>query len=231
VLYLEEEDRLAVLVDLAGAPGRCIVFTRTKHRAKALTRKLVAAGVAAVELHGNLAQNARERNLSAFTTGSATTLVATDIAARGIHVDDVRIVIHADPPSEHKAYLHRSGRSGRAGASGTVVTLTSDVQRAEVHALTRRAGVRPTATRISPGHPLLAELAPGERRFRPSVTQASGRSGHRTPASTVTVAPRAGRSASGGHLTGHPQGDGGWASIGAAGRRRPRRPRRSGAAN
>ena len=79
---------------------------------KSLTRKLVAAGVPAVELHGNLAQNARDRNLSAFTAGTATTLVATDIAARGIHVDDVRIVIHADPPAEHKAYLHRSGRTG-----------------------------------------------------------------------------------------------------------------------
>jgi superfamily II DNA/RNA helicase len=195
VLYLDEDDRLAVLVDLTAAPGRSIVFARTKHRAKALTRKLVAAGVAAVELHGNLAQTARDRNLSAFAAGTATTLVATDIAARGIHVDDVRIIIHADPPAEHKAYLHRSGRSGRAGASGTVVTLTTDAQRPDVHEMTRRAGVRPTATRISPGHPLLAELAPGMRRLAsPSMGRpvAPGSS----PSATRARTPRAGQSAS-----------------------------------
>ena len=100
------------------SPGRTIVFTRTKHGAKKLTRQLVSAGVPAVELHGNLAQNARTRNLAAFSDGSADTLVATDIAARGIHVDDVALVIHADPPIEHKAYLHRSGRTARAGADG-----------------------------------------------------------------------------------------------------------------
>jgi superfamily II DNA/RNA helicase len=165
VLYVDEAQRIPVLVDLTAAPGRTIVFTRTKHRAKSLTRTLVAAGIPAVELHGNLAQNARDRNLQAFVTGTATTLVATDIAARGIHVDDVRIVVHADPPSEHKAYLHRSGRTGRAGASGTIVTLSTDAQRQEVHALTRRAGVAATTTRVSLGHPLLAALAPGKRIF------------------------------------------------------------------
>ncbi|MFF4593607.1 DEAD/DEAH box helicase [Amycolatopsis sp. CA-161197] len=165
VLHLEETHRLPVLVDLTAAPGRTLVFTRTKHRAKSLTRKLVASGVPAVELHGNLGQNARTRNLEAFSTGAARTLVATDIAARGIHVDDVTLVIHADPPVEHKAYLHRSGRTARAGASGTVVTLMTDDQIADVRDLTRKAGIRPTTTQIGPGHPLLAELAPGERTF------------------------------------------------------------------
>ena len=193
VLYLNQDEHLAVLIDLTAAPGRSIVFARTKHRAKALTRKLVAAGVAAVELHGNLAQNARDRNLSAFTAGTATTLVATDIAARGIHVDDVRIIIHADPPAEYKAYLHRSGRSGRAGASGTVVTLTTDAQRPDVHELTRRAGVRPTATRISPGHPLLAELAPGERRLSPPpAAHPVAPSGRRSSATRAGATTRAG---------------------------------------
>ncbi|PFG46961.1 superfamily II DNA/RNA helicase [Amycolatopsis sulphurea] len=185
VLHLEETHRLPVLVDLTAAPGRTLVFTRTKHRAKALTRKLVAQGVPAVELHGNLGQNARTRNLTAFSSGTARTLVATDIAARGIHVDDVALVIHADPPVEHKAYLHRSGRTARAGASGTVVTLMTDAQVADVRALTRKAGIKPTTTRIGPAHPLLAELAPGERTFdtsprrpvvdnRPSKVTASG---------------------------------------------------------
>ncbi|MDT8916133.1 DEAD/DEAH box helicase [Amycolatopsis sp. PS_44_ISF1] len=165
VLHLEETHRLPVLVDLTAAPGRTLVFTRTKHRAKTLTRKLVASGVPAVELHGNLGQNARTRNLEAFSSGAAKTLVATDIAARGIHVDDVTLVIHADPPVEHKAYLHRSGRTARAGASGTVITLMTDEQVRDVRDLTRKAGIKPTTTQIGPGHPLLAELAPGERKF------------------------------------------------------------------
>ena len=165
VLHIASEDRLAVLVDLAAAPGRTVVFTRTKHGAKTLARKLTASGVPAVELHGNLAQNARARNLKAFTDGTAMTLVATDIAARGIHVDDVNLVIHADPPAEHKAYLHRSGRTARAGATGTVVTLMTHAQVGDVRDLTRKAGIRPTTTRLAPGHPLLAELAPGDREF------------------------------------------------------------------
>jgi superfamily II DNA/RNA helicase len=191
VLYVDEAHRIPVLVDLTAAPGRTIVFTRTKHRAKSLTRALVAAGIRAVELHGNLAQNARDRNLRAFAAGTVTTLVATDIAARGIHVDDVRIVIHADPPAEHKAYLHRSGRTGRAGASGTIVTLSTDAQRTDVQALTRRAGVAPTVTRVSVGHPLLARLAPGERTFvRPAApTTASGTSIHTPAAGHRSVRP------------------------------------------
>ncbi len=128
VLHVSKEGRLPVLADLTAAPGKTMVFTRTKHGAKALARQLNARGVPTVELHGNLSQNARTRNLSAFGSGTATTLVATDIAARGIHVDDVSLVVHADPPVEHKAYLHRSGRTARAGADGTVVTLMLDAQ-------------------------------------------------------------------------------------------------------
>ncbi|AGL19730.1 DEAD/DEAH box helicase [Actinoplanes sp. N902-109] len=165
VLHVRHDDRFPVLVDLVAAPGRTVVFTRTKRRAKTLTRQLIQAGVPAVELHGNLAQNARNRNLSAFSDGSAQTLVATDIAARGIHVDDVSLVIHADPPVEHKAYLHRSGRTARAGAQGTVITLMTDDQQTDVRDLTRKAGIKPTTTRTRPGDALLTELAPGERSF------------------------------------------------------------------
>ena len=166
VLHVRQEERLAVLADLTSAPGRTLVFTRTKRGAKALTRRLVAGGVPAVELHGDLAQGARTRNLAAFSDGSARTLVATDIAARGIHVDDVALVIHADPPVEHKAYLHRSGRTARAGASGKVVTLMTDSQVDDVRNLTREAGIKPKTTRLSgPSDPFLAELAPGERTF------------------------------------------------------------------
>jgi superfamily II DNA/RNA helicase len=174
VLHVRHDDRLPVLVDLAAAPGRTLMFTRTKRGAKTLTRRLVAAGVSAVELHGNLAQKARDRNLTAFTNGSAKTLVATDIAARGIHVDDVALVVHVDPPTEYKAYLHRSGRTARAGAEGTVVTLMTDDQVSDVRALARQAGIVATTTRLRPGDPLLARLAPGERRFvAPPATEAA----------------------------------------------------------
>lgn len=164
VLHVEREHRLPVLVDLTSAPGRTVVFTRTKNGAKALTRQLNSRGVPAVELHGNLSQNARSRNLDAFHSGRAAALVATDIAARGIHVDDVSLVVHADPPTEHKAYLHRSGRTARAGNAGTVVTLMTSEQARDVRELTRAAGINATTTRIHGAtHPVLAELAPGER--------------------------------------------------------------------
>ena len=164
VLHVSKEHRLPVLVELTSAPGRTMVFTRTKHGAKALTRQLNKSGVTAVELHGNLSQNARTRNMEAFHSGKATALVATDIAARGIHVDDVALVVHADPPVEHKAYLHRSGRTARAGNDGTVITLMTDDQVNDVRTLTRAAGIKPTTTRVDGAkHPILEQLAPGER--------------------------------------------------------------------
>ena len=187
VLHLQREQRLAILVELTSAPGRTVVFTRTKHGAKALAKQLNRSGVPSVELHGNLAQNARTRNLDAFHGGKASTLVATDIAARGIHVDDVSLVVHADPPVEHKAYLHRSGRTARAGADGTVITLMTDEQVRDVRSLARLAGIKPTTTKVpGPGHPILAELAPGERVLVPGgyvpvgapAGSSSGGSGH-----------------------------------------------------
>jgi len=165
VLHVDNGSHLPVILDLTAAPGRKVVFTRTKHRAKKLARQLNASGVPAVELHGNLSQGARTRNMDDFHSGRAQTLVATDIAARGIHVDDVALVIHADPPVEHKAYLHRSGRTARAGNEGTVVTMMLDDQVRDVRDLTRKAGIKPRTTRVALGHPLLTELAPGERSY------------------------------------------------------------------
>ncbi|TWP37595.1 DEAD/DEAH box helicase [Leekyejoonella antrihumi] len=164
VLHIGRDHRVPILVDLTSAPGRTVIFTRTKHGAKALSRQLNSQGVPAIELHGNLSQNARTRNMAAFHDGRANTLVATDVAARGIHVDDVALVIHADPPTEHKAYLHRSGRTARAGAEGTVITLMTDDQVRDVRSLTRAAGIKPTTTRVADTtHPVLRTLAPGER--------------------------------------------------------------------
>ncbi|MEO5982051.1 MAG: DEAD/DEAH box helicase [Pedococcus sp.] len=184
IFHVHRDARLDVLLDLTSAPGRKVVFTRTKHGAKKLAKQLNASGVPAVELHGNLGQGARDRNMAAFHEGKASTLVATDIAARGIHVDDVALVIHADPPVEHKAYLHRSGRTARAGADGTVITLMTDDQVADVRVLTNKAGIRAKTTRLGLGHPMLLEVAPGERvttgalvLTTPPQPSGSGRSG------------------------------------------------------
>jgi superfamily II DNA/RNA helicase len=141
-----ENTRVATVAELVG-DGPSVVFCRTKYRAKTLARKLNSLGVAAVELHGNLSQPQRERNLAAFTSGAAVVLVATDIAARGIHVDAVATVIHADPPAEHTAYLHRSGRTARAGAAGEVVTVVTADQLGDVTKMLRRAKVSVTAER------------------------------------------------------------------------------------
>ncbi|NMA78357.1 MAG: DEAD/DEAH box helicase [Actinomycetales bacterium] len=164
VLEVSSATRFDVLRDLAAAPGRTIMFTRTKYGAKNLARKLSARGVDAVDLHGNLSQNARTRNLEAFGSGTATTMVCTDIAARGIHVDEVALVVHADPPVEHKAYLHRSGRTARAGESGTVITVQTPEQKRDVSDLMRKAGITPTYhPQVQATSPVLTELAPGER--------------------------------------------------------------------
>jgi superfamily II DNA/RNA helicase len=193
VLHIQHDQRVPVLVDLTSAPGRTVVFTRTKHRARSLARQLNANGVPTVDLHGNLSQGARTRNMELFHSGRATTLVATDVAARGIHVDDVALVVHADPPAEHKAYLHRSGRTARAGAEGTVITLMTDDQVREVRTLTRAAGVKATTTRVAGlGDEVLRRLAPGQRTLvagglkpspdaTPSNQRPQGRSGAGRP--------------------------------------------------
>ncbi len=144
---------------LAGGSGRSLVFTRTKHAARRLARQLTASGIPAAELHGDLAQGARERNLASFAAGVVRVIVATDVAARGIHVDGIDLVIHADPPTEHKAYLHRSGRTARAGAAGTVITLQVQAQAADVRALMRKAGVVPLTATVTPGSALLRSIA------------------------------------------------------------------------
>ncbi|MGY1784625.1 DEAD/DEAH box helicase [Geodermatophilus sp. SYSU D00698] len=151
VFQVSAADKAEVVRQLASGLGRSVLFTRTKHQAKKLARQLTAAGTPAVDLHGNLSQNARERNLEAFSTGGTRVLCATDIAARGIHVDDVTLVVHVDPPAEHKAYLHRSGRTARAGAGGTVVTVSTPDQAAEVRTLARQAGITPVVTQVRPG--------------------------------------------------------------------------------
>jgi superfamily II DNA/RNA helicase len=154
-------DKVAVAAELAARPGRTLLFVRTKHRAARLARQLDRAGIRAGALHGNLPQPARTRALAAFAAGTVPVLVATDIAARGIHVDGIDLVVHFDPPAEAKAYLHRSGRTARGGAAGTVVTLVLPEQAAEVAKLHRGAAVT-TAPR-STG----SQLPPSNDRQRP----------------------------------------------------------------
>ena len=222
VLHLAREHRVPVLVDLTSAPGRTVVFTRTKHGAKALARQLNKSGVPTVDLHGNLSQNARTRNMEAFHSGKATTLVATDIAARGIHVDDVALVVHADPPTEHKAYLHRSGRTARAGAAGTVITLMTDEQVRDVRAADPRrrhqahahqdrrcqapdpGPARPRRARPGARRPRAHGLRPGASSTpRPAAARGNGRNrsgggnggGARSGADVVPAAARPSRAA------------------------------------
>ncbi|MGY1662687.1 DEAD/DEAH box helicase [Geodermatophilus sp. SYSU D00705] len=158
VFRVDAADKAQVVKELASGLGRSVLFTRTKHQAKKLAKQLTAAGVPAVDLHGNLSQNARERNLEAFSSGDTRVLCATDIAARGIHVDDVSLVVHVDPPAEHKAYLHRSGRTARAGAGGTVVTIATPDQAGEVRTLARQAGITPQVSVVKPGAREIGEL-------------------------------------------------------------------------
>lgn len=147
-----------LIVELASGAGRRVLFMRTKHHARKLAKTLTDAGIPAVDLHGNLSQNARDRNLAEFSNGDVRVLVATDVAARGVHVDDVELVIHVDPPTEHKAYLHRSGRTARAGSDGTVVTLTLPEQQTDVKKLMKAAGVDVSFERVTASSPIVAEL-------------------------------------------------------------------------
>jgi superfamily II DNA/RNA helicase len=149
----DAEAKKRLVYALASGVERRILFMRTKHHAKKLAKALTQAGIPAVDLHGNLSQAARDRNLEAFSDGKAKVLVATDVAARGVHVDGVSLVIHVDPPAEHKAYLHRSGRTARAGAAGDVVTISLPTQRKDLSDLLSQAkiSVRPqSVTEKSP---------------------------------------------------------------------------------
>lgn len=170
---------------LASGTGRRILFMRTKHQARKLARQLTESGVPAVDLHGNLSQPARDRNLAAFSTGEAQVLVATDIAARGVHIDGIELVVHIDPPVEHKAYLHRSGRTARAGNSGDVVTVVLPEQRKDTDALMRRARIRVTPQEVTVDsaavHAVAGDMAPyrvpAPEKAAPSHPSQSRRSG------------------------------------------------------
>ena len=159
VLTVDPEDRSQVLLRLVQGEGKSLIFTRTKMTAERLSESLTQAGVPAARLHGDLNQNQRNRNLERFVKGAVRVLVATDVAARGIHVDDVALVIQVDPPEEYKTYLHRSGRTGRAGKEGTVITLIPRSRRRRLEDLLRRAEREGIYSEVRPSSELLEQLA------------------------------------------------------------------------
>lgn len=141
VLVVERRDKEPVMAQLAGSGGKVLVFVRTRATAEKYAAVLADYGVAAVALHGDLTQIRRAKHLAELSSGKVDVLVATDVAARGIHIDDVRLVVQADPPDEYKTYLHRSGRTGRAGNRGTVVTLIAPSRRTRMQELLERAEI------------------------------------------------------------------------------------------
>jgi superfamily II DNA/RNA helicase len=158
VLLVDNDAKPRIVTEVAARDGRTILFARTKHGVDRLVKGLRREGVVAGALHGGKAQNARNRAIADFKEGRTPVLVATDVAARGIHIDDVSLVVHVDPPADPKDYLHRAGRTARAGDSGTVVTLVTAPERRDVDRLMRLAGVRATQTEVAPGDAALARI-------------------------------------------------------------------------
>ena len=159
ILILSHEDKVTVATEIAGRPGRTLFFVRTKHGADRLAKQMSRVGVEAAAIHGDRSQNQRQRALDGFTAGHPRVLVATDVAARGIHVDDVDLVVQFDPPNDHKDYLHRSGRTARAGATGMVVALVERGQVRELQKLHDAAGVTAASDEVAAGHHVVREIA------------------------------------------------------------------------
>ncbi|MFJ8078919.1 DEAD/DEAH box helicase [Streptomyces sp. NPDC096176] len=158
LLHVHGTDKHATTVEIAARDGRVIMFLDTKHAVDRLTKDLLAVGVRASALHGGKSQPQRTRALTQFKTGHVTVLVATNVAARGIHVDDLDLVVNIDPPSDHKDYLHRGGRTARAGESGSVVTLVLPNQRREMTRLMADAGISPHIAHVRSGEAELSRI-------------------------------------------------------------------------
>lgn len=158
VFRVTKADKYDVIRELASGLGKRLLFTRTKYQAKKMAKKLVDAGIPAVDLQGNLSQNQRDRHLAAFANGDVRVMVATDVAARGIDVSDVALVVQTEPPEDPKSFLHRSGRTARAGESGDVVTLVLPEQRRDAKLMFQHAGIHATAIDITPKSSELLEL-------------------------------------------------------------------------
>ncbi|TCU44537.1 DEAD/DEAH box helicase [Curtobacterium sp. PhB146] len=159
VLVVEQREKDRVLEELVAGDGKTIVFARTRAYAERLADQFEDAGIRATSLHGDLNQSRRTRNLQLLTSGRVNVLVATDVAARGIHVDDVSLVVQADAPDDYKAYMHRSGRTGRAGKEGTVVTLVPRGRIRKIEGILERAEIAADLVQAAPGDGIVSELA------------------------------------------------------------------------
>jgi superfamily II DNA/RNA helicase len=189
---LPHESKFGVVSEIASRPGRSLLFVRTKHGAERLAKQLRGVGVAADALHGGRTQSQRNRALDAFKDGSVPVLVATDVAARGIHVDDVSLVLHVDPPADPKDYLHRSGRTARAGESGIVVVLATPAEERDVRTMLTQAGVRPEQRDAVIGDAAVASIT-GARRPSGAPLAAHAPSKPHQPAVKVGPSGRARR--------------------------------------
>ncbi|MFJ9807580.1 DEAD/DEAH box helicase [Streptomyces sp. NPDC101158] len=158
VLHVHGADKQRLTTEIAARDGRVIMFLDTKHAVDRLTEDLLRSGVRAAALHGGKTQPQRARTLAWFKTGHVTVLVATNVAARGIHVDHLDLVVNVDPPTDHKDYLHRGGRTARAGESGSVVTLVTPHQRRDMTRLMTTAGIVPETTQVRSGEQALARI-------------------------------------------------------------------------
>jgi superfamily II DNA/RNA helicase len=158
-LLVHQMDKVKVVASIADGAERTLVFCRTKRGADRLVSQLRRENVRGLAIHGDLRQGARERALADFTSGKVRVLVATDVAARGIHVDGVDVVVHYDPPEDHKAYLHRSGRTARAGESGVAVTLMLWNQENEIRVIQRRLGLSIPVVEVFSNNPGLKDLS------------------------------------------------------------------------
>ena len=183
VFAVSQGNKHEVIRQLASGTGRRILFTRTKYQAKNMAHKLVQMGIPAVDLQGNLSQSQRDRHLAAFTSGEVRVMVATDVAARGIDVSDVELVVQTEPPEDPKSFLHRSGRTARAGESGDVVTLVLPQQQRDARQMLRRAGIHVNPVQVTPGseeiEKLVGEHAPLVEDWELSSAPVARGQGHR----------------------------------------------------
>jgi superfamily II DNA/RNA helicase len=195
VFLLDRDDKISIAAQIATRPGRTLFFARTKHGADRLAKQLTRHGINAAAIHGNLNQNQRTRALDSFSAGRVHVLVATDVAARGLHVDNLDLVVHFDPPGDHKDYLHRSGRTARAGATGTVISLVEAHQAQDVARIHAAASVHPDISTVRAGHPALqvhvaSDCQPSGHPDRPPRSAPGARTRHTRPRRPAARATR-----------------------------------------
>jgi superfamily II DNA/RNA helicase len=212
-LVVRHEEKVDILAEMAKRPARSLMFVRTKHGADRLVKQLERLGVDALAIHGNRTQSARQKALDTFSRGQVRVLVATDVAARGIHITDVDLVVHVDPPNDHKDYMHRSGRTARAGASGLVVSMLTRDQVRAARSLFDRAGVSAQTHDATVGSAAVRAIAESGELIVVGPALARSESSERPP-----------RQYRGGTRNGRPPGNGSYGrdDQGGSGRRRPR---------